>query len=278
MTTMRTQLHEMWAGVAPAWGEHAAYVDARAEALTVRMLERTAPRPGERVLELACGVGGVAFAAAPLVAPDGEVVQSDVAAEMAEIAAARAGALGLQNVRTRVLDLEAIAEPDATYDVVVCREGLMFAVDPSGAAGEMRRVLRPDGRAAVSVWGPRSRNPWLSIVLEMVGTELGLDVPPPGIPGPFSLDGADALADVLGDGGLRGVAIEEVAVPLRAPSFDEWWQRTSALAGPLARMLASLPDDVATAVRARAEDAVQPYRSGRALDFPGVALLATGHR
>ena len=56
-TIERRQLHGMWASVAPAWGEHAEYADTRGAAVTARLLERAAPRPGERVLELACGPG-----------------------------------------------------------------------------------------------------------------------------------------------------------------------------------------------------------------------------
>src|ERR687892_237584 len=110
---LRAQLHGMWAAVAPAWAEHAAYADARGTGVAERMLELTAPAPGERVLELACGPGGLGLAAAARVGPGGAVVLSDVAAEMTAIAAARAGALGARNVSTRVLDIEGIEEPDA---------------------------------------------------------------------------------------------------------------------------------------------------------------------
>ena len=144
---LRRRVHRMWAAVAPSWGEHAAYVDARGAEVVARMFELAAPAPGERVLELACGPGGLGLAAAPLVLPGGEVVLSDVAEEMTAIAGARARALGLENVSTTVLDLEAIDQPDASYDVVLCREGLMFAVDPVRAAREIARVLRPGGRS-----------------------------------------------------------------------------------------------------------------------------------
>ena len=91
----------MWAAVAPAWAEHAVYADtrgaaitakllqlsneaeraadSRGAAITAKLLQLSAPRPGERVLELACGAGGVGIAAAELVGPAGEVVLSDVA-------------------------------------------------------------------------------------------------------------------------------------------------------------------------------------------------------
>jgi SAM-dependent methyltransferase len=265
-------LHAMWGAVADGWGEHADFVDARSAALTARMLDRAALRPGERLLELAGGAGGLGMAAAEQVGPDGEVVISDVAAEMTAIAARRAAARGIGNVTARELDLEGIAEPDASFDVVLCREGLMFALDPAQAAGEIRRVLRPGGRFAVAVWGPRERNPWLGIVLDAVSEQLGAPVPPPGIPGPFSLGDAAELR------GLLDAEVEEVSVPLRVPSFDAWWSRTTALAGPLAKMLAVQPPETIEAIRHRAREAVRSYETADGLELPGISLVASGRR
>jgi SAM-dependent methyltransferase len=179
-------------------------------------------------------------------------------------------------VSARVLDLEAIDEPDASYDVVLCREGLMFALDPMQAAGEIRRVLRPGGRAAVAVWGPRERNPWLALVFDAVSAQIGAPVPPPGVPGPFSLDDADRLAGVMAGGGLEDVAVTELPVPLRAASFDEWWARTTAIAGPLANRLAALPEPARQALRARLQDDTRPYATADGLEIPGVTLVASG--
>ncbi len=272
------QLHGMWAAVAPAWAAHADYVDARATAMTAALLEQADPQPGERVLELACGPGGLGLAAAPLVAPGGEVVCSDVVPEMTAIASARARALGVKNVRTCVLDLEQIEQPDGTFDLVLCREGLMFPRDPERAVGEIRRVLRPDGRVAISVWGPRARNPWLAVVLDAVSAELGMPVPPPGVPGPFSLDDPATFAALFARAGLDGVRVGEIAVPLRTGSFDEWWSRTSALAGPLTQLLASLPATATSALQVRLREAVRPFETPGGYEFPGVALLAVGGR
>src|SRR3954466_5891713 len=92
-------LRAMWGSVAGAWGAEADFVDARSESLTARMLELAALTPGQQVIELACGPGGTGLAAAPLVAPGGEVVLTDVAPEMAEIAARRAAASGHAGVK-----------------------------------------------------------------------------------------------------------------------------------------------------------------------------------
>ena len=274
----RTRLHRMWAEVTEGWAEHAEKVDARSALLTEKLLTLSAPSPGERVLELACGAGGAGLAAAQRVAPSGEVVLSDVAAEMTAIASARADARGLMNVTTRVRDLEQIDEPDRSFDVVLCREGLMLVPDPARAAREIQRVLRPAGRVALAVWGPRERNPWLSVMFDAVSAQLGCPVPPTGIPGPFSLQNADELAALLADALLQDVVVSELPVPLRAPSFDEWWTARVALAGPLTQILAALPEDTVQAIRDRARDAVRPYESTQGLEFPGLALLAGGRR
>jgi SAM-dependent methyltransferase len=271
---LRTHLHGMWAAVAGSWAEHATYIDARGAAVTEKMLELSMPQPGERVLEPACGPGSVGLAAAERVAPGGEVVLSDVVAEMTSIAAARAAALGLANVSTRVLDLERIDEPDGSYDVVLCREGIMLVPDPARAAREIRRVVRPGGRVALAVWGPRERNPWLGVVFDAVSAQIGAPIPPPGVPGPFSLDDPHKLAGLLSDAGFADVAVSELSTPLRAGSFEEWWTRTSALAGPLAKMLAMLSEAAAQALQARLREAARPYETPTGLEFPGVTLLA----
>jgi SAM-dependent methyltransferase len=272
VTEIRERLHGMWAAVAPAWAEHAAYADARGAEVAERMLELTAVGPGDRVLELACGPGGLGLAAA---ARGAEVVLSDVAPEMTAIAAARAR--GRVNVGARVLDVEAIDEPDASYDVVLCREGLMFATDPARAAGEVLRVLRPDGRTAIAVWGPRERNPWLGLVFDAVAAQLEREVPPPGVPGPFSL--SEGLDGLLLDAGFEDVALGELAVPLRAASFEEWWKRTSALAGPLSAILASLPEPAREALSGRLREATRAYATPNGgLELPGVTLIAAARR
>lgn len=275
---LRARLHGMWAAVAPAWREHADYVDARAAEVTAGMLDSTDPQPGERVLELACGPGGAGLAAASRVAPGGEVVLSDVAAGMTAIAAARAEARGIENVSTCELDIESIEQPDASYDVVLCREGLMFAVDHVRAAREIRRVLRLGGRASIAAWAARERNPWLGLVFDAVSAQVGEQVPPPGVPTPFSLGATGQLDAVLAAAGFANVRVRELPTPLRAGSFKEWWARTSSLAGPLAKIVAGLPEEAKDGLQARLRKAVEPYTTSAGIEIPGVTLIASVQR
>jgi SAM-dependent methyltransferase len=268
---MATDATRSWAAVAPAWGQYADFLERRGAELTSRMVEAVAPRPGDRVLELACGAGGPGLAAAELVGPDGAVVLSDAVEEMTAIAARRAKERGLTNVSARQLDLDGIDEPSGSFDVVLCREGLMFAADPGAAVVEIRRVLRPGGRYAVSVWGPRAANPWLSTMFELVA-------PPGGQPtaGPFALADADRFAGLFRAAGLADVTLDEVQVPLHENSFESWWDRTTAMAGPLRATLGAMPPEALARAREALRERVAPYRVGDGLEFPGVALLATG--
>jgi ubiquinone/menaquinone biosynthesis C-methylase UbiE len=274
---IRQLVHAMWAGVAPQWGEHADQVDSRGPALTERLLDAAAVSTGDRVLELACGPGGAGLAAAERVGMEGEVLLSDVAEEMATIAGNRAAARGLSNVQTVALDLEAIDQPDQAFDAVLCREGLMFAVEPNRAVDEVFRVLRPGGRTALSVWAAPADNPWLGEMLDAATAVLGMPLPPPGVPGPFSLADAD-LGALLAAVGFVDVAIEDVPVPHRTDSFDEYWNLTSDLAGPLAAVLAGLDEETTSAIQERVRAAFVPYSTDAGLDIPGLSRMVSGRR
>ena len=273
----RVQVHAMWAGVAPGWADHADYADARAAAVTERMLAAARPAPGERVLELACGPGGLGLAAAELVGPDGDVVLSDVAAEMTAIAAARAAERGLGNVSTLVLDIEEIGQPDAAYDVVLCREGLMFALDP--ARGLRRDRPRPAaGRPAVARrLGPaRAQSVARPRVRRYERARSGCSSLPRASPARSRWRTPPACRGCSRTPASRTSRSASSTRRCRAGSFDEWWTRTSALAGPLAKLLAALPTEADDRIVANLREATAPYRTpSGGLELPGVTLLAS---
>ncbi len=275
---LRAHVHSMWSGVASRWADNADDVDRRGAEVAERMLDAAAVQPGDRVLELACGPGGAGLAAAQRVGPEGEVVLSDVVPEMVSIAAARARSRGLGNVRTATLDLEQIDDRDGSYDVVLCREGLMFAVQPDRAVNEMHRVLHPGGRVAIAVWGSQSENPWLGIVFDALSEIGGSTVPPPGVPGPFALDDEARLGDFMHVAGFVDIVIEHVPTPLRSPSFEAWWARTSAVAGPVAAIIARLDATTKVVLEHRLRTATTPYTTTAGLELPGLTVVASARR
>ncbi len=280
---IRHRVHQMWGSVAESWGEHVDHVEQRAEAVTRLMIEAVAPVAGDEVLELACGAGGLGLAIADEVTPAGRVVLSDAAPEMVAIASAHAARRAqvrgaTAQVTARVLDLEQIDMPDDSFDIVVCREGLMFALDPVRAAREIARVLRPGGRAAIAVWGPRDRNPWLGVLADAVQLHTGSPVPPPGMPGPFSLGADGALEATLTAAGLEQVSVQPIDVPTHDASFEDYWQLRIDLAGPLKQRLAVLPAPDLIAIREMVREGLSRYQGADELTIPGLAYVASARR
>lgn len=264
-----------WSSAAPAWAAHADDIDARESAVTHAMLQAADISQAEQVLELGCGPGGVGIAAAEIIGCDGVVVMSDIVREMTQLAERRANRRGLDNVMTSQIDLERIDYPDRSFDVVLCREALMLAADPLRALRESHRVLRPGGRAAFAVWGPREGNPWLGVLLNAVQTQLGVAIPPPGGPGPFALSDDGLLERLLTTAGFGDVAVSEVLTPMRVSSFEMWWAMVPSLAGPLAQLLTSLPAEVNAAVRDAAADATAAFACGEGYELPGLSLVGS---
>jgi ubiquinone/menaquinone biosynthesis C-methylase UbiE len=139
----RAQSLRNWEEAASGWARRSEEVREFAAPLTHWLIDAINPQPGERVLELAAGLGETGLLVAELVAPAGGVIVSDQAEAMLAGARERAAALGLSNVEFSVLNAEWIDLPVASVDAVVCRWGYMLMTDPSAALHETRRVLRP---------------------------------------------------------------------------------------------------------------------------------------
>src|ERR1700751_727028 len=140
--------HEAWqVGGRAAEIYHRYLVPAIASLRATDLIYRAAPRPGERVLDVACGTGVVARLAAERMG-SGRVVGLDINAGMLAVAQS------LPSVATRPIEWQegsALALPfsDDAFDLILCQFGLQFFPDKPAALGEMRRVLAPSGRVAL---------------------------------------------------------------------------------------------------------------------------------
>jgi len=116
-----------------------------------RLVDAAGVEPGQRVLDVASGRGAALFPAAERVGSAGHVEGIDLAEGMVQAVNADAAARGV-GARVRLMDAEHLDFPDGSFDRVLCGFGIMFPPDQLLVLREMRRVLRPGGRVAVSTW------------------------------------------------------------------------------------------------------------------------------
>jgi len=271
----RLELLEWWERGAAGWSRRADAVQEFGMRVSVWMVEHLDLQPGQRVLELAAGPGDTGFLAAELVRPGGTLICSDAARAMLGVATGRARDLGVTNVEFKQLDLEWIDMPTASVDAILCRWGLMFALDPAAALQECRRVIRPGGRIALAVWDVPERNPWGGVPMRAL-VELGRVAPPdPDAPGMFALDDADRLLELMEDAGFVDPVVEPVALTRTAPNLDAFIQESLDLSARFAEVRRSLSPEEWDEVRERIEAATRPYADATgALRFPAQTLAA----
>lgn len=270
----RRASHEVWQAMAPGWERWRAQL---ADALTpVRewLIWALGPRPGETVLELGAGTGETGFAAAAILGEDGRLISTDFSPEMVEVARRRGTQLGLGNVDYRVIDAERIELDSGSVDGVLCQSTYMLVADPAAALAETRRVLRREGRLALSVWGPPDRNPWASAG-GMVLVERGHMPPPqPGAPGVFSMGSEERTRALLDGAGFSSVRTEDVPVRFTFSDLDDYEQWIVDVGGPFAMAVRALPEDEREVLRARLSEAFVPFAADGGYGLPGVALCA----
>jgi ubiquinone/menaquinone biosynthesis C-methylase UbiE len=276
-TTHRDTSLRGWEEAASGWTRQQAAMREFSAPVSHWMLDAISPQPGERVLELAAGLGETGMLAAELVAPMGGVVISDQAEAMLDGARERAIALGLSNVEFRVLNAEWIDLPVASVDAVLCRWGYMLMADPLAALIETRRVLRPGGRVALAVWDQLDRNPWMMLPVQEL-RERGLTEPvSPGTPGPFTLSSAERVLELLEQAGFAEIRVEALDLRRRHTGFEEFWDSTLDLSRALHDAVLDRPAPEIAEIHAALAKRFEPYTAGDgSLDIPGRTLVASG--
>src|SRR5439155_140087 len=166
--------------------------------------------PGQRVLDVGCGMGDPTLQVAVLVGPHGRVLGIDVAEGMIATARERAAALGLAHVEFRTADVMTMDLPADSFDAVLGRWSLIYVSDPPAALARLRGALVSAGRIALSAWAPPEANPWITIPMAALARVRALPPPDPAVPGAFHLS---AGPPALIRGRMHGPAAEPPAGP-----------------------------------------------------------------
>lgn len=268
----RTRLHEEWTGekTVAAWRKWHAQIAAFTRGATEAILEAAQLRPGMRVLDLACGVGDPALSIAAAVAPSGRVTATDLGPGMMSLAEELARKKGLANIEFREANAESLPFPDASFDVLTCRFGIMFFPDLGKALRECLRVLKPGGRAAFVAWGKKEQ-PFFGTTAGIVFKHLPVPPPPPDPEGPslFMFGERDRLRRALLSAGFANVHEEDRIIPGRwSGSVEEYWEQFTEVAAPFRPLLDQLTPDQRAQARAESLLAVKKFWDGHEINLP----------
>jgi SAM-dependent methyltransferase len=261
-----------WSAIAPGWERTRKERETFAAPVTEWLVRELAPQPGDTVLELAAGQGDVGFEVAAVLGESGRLISTDFSPAMAEIARRRSAELGLTNVEHRILDAEQIELADDSVDGVLCRWGYMLMPDPPAALAETRRVLRPGGRLAFSVWSSGERNPWISVAGRILVAHGHMPPPEPGEPGMFVLGDQELLRRLVENAGFANVRMEDVPVQHHYPSVDEYVRRSSETGGMFARAWAEAPEEEQERMRDEFREAFAPFAADGGYELPGLSV------
>lgn len=273
----RQQSRATWNAVAPGWYAQREELWKVFRPVSEWMIRRLEPKPGDTVLELAAGLGDTGLMAARLVGETGRVIVTDFAPEMVAGARRRAEELGVENAEFKVLDAERMDLETDSVDGVLCRWGYMLTIHPAAAFAETRRVLRPGGRLAFSVWASRERNPALSLVGRVLESQGHILPPEPEAPGAFVMADPGRIKELVVRAGFAEPEIEEVSFRWSFADQEAYWRyltETSASASPVLR---TLPTTAQKAVREQVHEEARPFHTGEGYVFPAVCLNVVTH-
>lgn len=229
------------------------FVPAIGRPVAARLVEEAGLRPGDRVLDVACGTGIVARLAAERVGPDGAVEGLDPNPGM--LAVAREAAPGDPSITWHEAPGEAMPLPDGSFDVVLCGMGLQFFADRPAGLREMRRVLAPGGRLAANLPGPAP--PPLEAMAEALARHVGPESAG-FVHAVFSLHDGDEIRSLAEEAGFDDVEVRSEPVSLRLPAPGDFlWQYVHST--PMAAALADVDEERRDALEEDFRARCEPY-------------------
>jgi ubiquinone/menaquinone biosynthesis C-methylase UbiE len=274
-----------WSAAAPGWKKYANDMQKWMAPVSDQLIRSAGITSGQTVLDVATGTGQPALTIARIVGPNGRVIGVDLSQEMLEIAKEEAAYQGLTNVAVfQVVKDESLSIfSDNTFDSVVCRNGLMLMPDPVKALKAFLRILKPEGKASVTVWGSPDKSPVMGVVMKAISKHVPSDMSPrsaaPSAPGgPFSIPSVDMLHDYFLKAGFSNFKAEKIEVTVaQTDTAEQLWQGMTEVTGFLVLLLSKLPDEKKLAIKNDVIDSLSKiFPSGGPVKFTGELILGTG--
>ena len=207
------------------------------EAVNTALIQRAAPEPGEKVLDIGCGTGATTRAFSPHLVPNGRITALDISEPLISQSKLRAKD-GPEISQYYLMDAQHEKIPGAPFDLVISRFGVMFFSNPVVAFSNIRRHMNPDGRLMIAAWAEITNNPWFESPRDAAVARLGPpDKSEPHAPGPLGFQNVKHVTGILSDAGFQNVTGETAEIELLHPGPLESVAALASNIGPAARRL-----------------------------------------
>lgn len=225
---------------------------------TADLIQRAAPQPGERVLDLACGTGIVTRSVASIVGAEGAVTGLDISPGMLEVARSLTPSGGAK-VEWREGSGTELPFEDGSFDLVLCQQGLQFFPDHGAGLREIKRVLTAGGRAVISLWRNLDAQPVMKAFDAVVSRHIAEGAFGP----PFSLGDSGIIGRLASEAGFSGLDIQQADLTVNVSNPDEFAPMmlrgaTAVLPGFAAKAPAER-EQLFDQMKADISDAVKPF-------------------
>ena len=264
---VREQQRQTWDRFSRGWEKWDDLVLGMIQPVGDEMLDLLGVREDAHHLDVASGTGEPGLTIATQAAK-GHVVLTDPAAGMLEVAKRSATARGVHNVEFHVCGADDLPFPDASFDSISCRFGFMFFPDIPVALRELTWVLKPGGKICTAVWAQPQGNPWATIPMGAIATEVELPATPPDAPSLFRCATPGAIGEAMAAEGLHDVRESDVRATLTASSADEYWQYMTDVAAPVIAGLSLVDEEARDRIRALVVGEVKSFEAGGRVQLP----------
>ena len=258
---------EGWDSVAGGWKEWWVSIEKGAQKLSQRLIELAEIKPGQRVLDVATGIGEPSITAAKVVGTSGHVLATDISRQMLAVAKERATFLRLQDIiEFKETDAKNLDLANSSFDAALCRWGLMLFPNLDTAIGKIYSSLVPGGRFAAAVWAEATKVPIINLATRIIGSEVQMSVPPLGVPNPFSLADTNKLENSLARAGFRDIHIDTVIVTFEFESGGDYCRYCQAVSASAHTALSKVTEERKEDVwRKVAQEAARNYGTANGL-------------
>ena len=268
-----------WRESAPYWAKHYGIIRSMLAPITTALIEAAAIEEGHSALDVAGGSGEPSITIAQSFGPPTWVTCTDAVFEMVTMARREARHRGLTNIDFTDCGAEALPFESNTFDVAICRLGVMLFPDPVAAIGEMLRVVRAAGRVAFAVWDARDSNPFFQVVAAIVSRYVESPPEDPEAPGAFRFAERGKLAALLSDAGMVQVTERLLKFTLEAPLTPlQFWEVRTELSDTLRTKVAGLSKEQVARLAQEVEEAGRAFYEAGRMRFPAAVLIVAGSK